>query len=191
MFLAIEGVDGVGKTTTAKAMAKRLECVFVEKPFRLLLDGACETEAYYRISGNVNQCSNNVRAWFYGTGMLCLSERYNKESIVVDRYFLSNFAWNGSSDNMNIFDALYQQVRIPDLTVVLTASDETVFNRLRNRNKNDLDFANINMNYIRTKNMLRCLSRYDIPNMIISTDELTTDQICDRIGERIKTLSYI
>ena len=123
--------------------------------------------------------------------MLCLSERYNKESIVVDRYFLSNFAWNGSSDNMNIFDALYQQVRIPDLTVVLTASDETVFNRLRNRNKNDLDFANINMNYIRTKNMLRCLSRYDIPNMIISTDELTTDQICDRIGERIKTLSYI
>ena len=36
MFLAIEGVDGVGKTTTAKAMAKRLECVFVEKPFRLL-----------------------------------------------------------------------------------------------------------------------------------------------------------
>lgn len=186
MFLAIEGVDGVGKSTTAKAMAEILGCDYVEKPFKLLLDGACEPEAYYPISGNVNKCTENVRAWFYGTGMLCLSERYREKSIVVDRYFLSNFAWNGTSENMNIFDALYSQVRIPDLTVMLDASDETVYKRLSSRNKNDPDFENIGMNKIRAENMCRCLSRYDIPHIIIPTDTLTTDQVCDRICERIK-----
>lgn len=186
MFLAIEGVDGVGKSTTAKAMAKILECDYVEKPFQLLLDGACELEAYYPISGNVNKCSANVRAWFYGTGMLCLSERYRDKSIVVDRYFLSNFAWNGTPDNMNIFDVLYRQIRIPDLTVVLEASDDTIYKRLSCRNKNDPDFANIGRNKLRFENMRRCLSRYDIPHIIIPTDTLTTDQVCDQICEKIK-----
>ena len=38
MFIAIEGVDGVGKTTVARLLAELLQCEFVEKPFHLLLD---------------------------------------------------------------------------------------------------------------------------------------------------------
>ena len=31
MFIAIEGVDGVGKTTVARLLAEQLQCEFVEK----------------------------------------------------------------------------------------------------------------------------------------------------------------
>lgn len=33
MFIAIEGVDGVGKTTVARLLAEQLQCEFVESPF--------------------------------------------------------------------------------------------------------------------------------------------------------------
>lgn len=46
MFIAIEGVDGVGKTTVARLLAGQLQCEFVEKPFHLLLDTLPVEDAY-------------------------------------------------------------------------------------------------------------------------------------------------
>ena len=33
MYISIDGIDGTGKTTIAKALAKKLGFYFVEKPF--------------------------------------------------------------------------------------------------------------------------------------------------------------
>ena len=36
--ISIEGMDGVGKSTTCKLLAEKLEYIFVEKPLHYLLD---------------------------------------------------------------------------------------------------------------------------------------------------------
>ena len=36
--ISIEGMDGVGKSTTCKLLAERLGYIFVEKPLHYLLD---------------------------------------------------------------------------------------------------------------------------------------------------------
>lgn len=56
MFIAIEGVDGVGKTTVARLLAEQLQCEFVEKPFHLLLDTLPVEDAYGVITRQVNSC---------------------------------------------------------------------------------------------------------------------------------------
>ena len=38
MHIAIEGIDGVGKSTAAKNLAKRLDFTLVEKPLHFLFD---------------------------------------------------------------------------------------------------------------------------------------------------------
>jgi len=38
MHIAIEGMDGVGKTTVAKELARRLTFSFIEKPLHYLFE---------------------------------------------------------------------------------------------------------------------------------------------------------
>ena len=39
MVIAIEGMDGVGKTTISKRLAKTLKYIYVDKPLHYLLPG--------------------------------------------------------------------------------------------------------------------------------------------------------
>lgn len=185
MFLAIEGVDGVGKTTVSKIMAERLGCDFAEKPFRMLLGEGSGNDIYKGVADRVNRQPAALRAWFYGTGMVCLTERYREQPVVADRYLLSNFAYNGAVENAEIFDLLVRRVRIPELTVLLTADDDTVIRRLSERGENEPDIGRAHMNRERTELMRLCLSRYSLPHMIIPTDLLTAEQVCDKICEKI------
>ena len=46
--IAIEGMDGVGKTTTCKLLAERLGYKFIEKNLRFLFDDNDSFDNYYR-----------------------------------------------------------------------------------------------------------------------------------------------
>ena len=180
MFIAIEGVDGVGKTTVARLLAGQLQCEFVEKPFHLLLDTPVE-DAYGVITRQVNSCPVHVRAWFYGTGLMCLSEQYAGQNLITDRYLLSNYAWNSAEENNVLFDVLVNQVRIPNMTVLLTAPPGIITQRIRGRNATDPDLTKVLDNQERLRKMRYFLQRYRIPSMEIDTSNCTPEQICRQI----------
>ena len=63
--ISIEGMDGVGKTTTCKLLAERLGYTFVEKPLHYLLDDNDEIIQYQKVAKRVNANSNrNFTAWY-------------------------------------------------------------------------------------------------------------------------------
>ena len=46
--ISIEGMDGVGKSTTCKLLAERLGYIFVEKPLHYLLDDSDDEIKQYQ-----------------------------------------------------------------------------------------------------------------------------------------------
>ena len=49
MHIAIEGIDGVGKSTAAKNLAERLGFTLVEKPLHFLFDEDGNEDNFWRI----------------------------------------------------------------------------------------------------------------------------------------------
>ena len=57
MHIAIEGMDGAGKTSVAKLLAEKIGFKFVEKPLHYMLDEDGTLDNYMRVSKDVNKQS--------------------------------------------------------------------------------------------------------------------------------------
>lgn len=70
MIIAIEGVDGVGKTSVAKRLAEKLGFVYVERPFSKVFSSD-QLEKYMEIKKGLNLLQDrSLLAWFYGLNVL-------------------------------------------------------------------------------------------------------------------------
>ena len=81
--IAIEGMDGVGKTTTCKLLAERLGYKFVEKNLRFLFDENDGFDNYFKIRDKVNASPDRLfTSWFYGLGNIYLYTMFKNENII-------------------------------------------------------------------------------------------------------------
>lgn len=94
-----------------------------------------------------------------------------------DRYLLSIMRGNSAEENKVLFDVLVHQVRIPDMTVLLTAPPGIITQRIRGRNATDPDLTKVLDNQERLRKMRYFLQRYRIPSMEIDTSNCTPEQI--------------
>lgn len=187
IHIAIEGMDGVGKTTTGKLLAERLGYKFVDKNLRFLFDEGDKCDNYRKIRDKVNACSDRFfTAWFYGLGNIYLHTLFSKENIVTDRYFLSNYAWSGTKENMEVYDLLIKKLGAPQLTVILYAKEDVISARLRTRNINDGDLKKIGRATVVYEKMIYFCERYKMPYMIIDSGRLLPNEVVDLIVKRIE-----
>ena len=78
--IAIEGMDGVGKTTTCKLLAERLGYKFIEKNLRFLFDENDSFDNYFKIRDKVNANPDRLfTSWFYGLGNIYLYTMFKDE----------------------------------------------------------------------------------------------------------------
>ena len=86
--ISIEGMDGVGKSTTCKLLAEKLGYEFVEKPLHYLLDDSDdEIKQYQKVAKRVNSNSNRTfTAWYYGLNNIYLYEEIFH--IILDNLYL-------------------------------------------------------------------------------------------------------
>lgn len=182
MIIAIEGVDGVGKTTISKLVAEKLNFIFAEKPLHYLLDDDKEYKNYIRLRDFFNNIDDrNLSAWFYGLNYMLISNIFRDKNIITDRYLISMYALSVSDYNIDIYDLIVKKIEIPFLTVVLKASKEIVHNRLISRNPTDKDVSklnNINMFYKKSE---ECINRYNLQHIIIDTSDLDKESISNII----------
>ena len=186
--ISIEGMDGVGKSTTCEMLAERLGYKFVEKPLHYLFDRTeGEINEYIRIRDRVNANPNRVfTSWFYGLGSIYMYELFKNENIITDRHFASNYAWSGSENNSEVYELLIQKLGVPTLTVVLYSPSEIIVERLRSRNKNDSDISKAEKSEIIYKRMIEFCKTKNLPFIVIDTSNLKPEAVVEKI---IKELS--
>ena len=185
--IAIEGMDGVGKTTTCKLLAERLGYKFIEKNLRFLFDDNDSFDNYFRIRDKVNANPDRLfTSWFYGLGNIYLYTMFKDENIITDRHFLSNYAWSGTDDNTEVYDLLVKKLGFPDLTVILYADETAIFNRLRSRYENDSDLDKVKKAKAKYEKMVFFCEKYKMPYMVVDTSNLTPDQTVELIMKRIE-----
>ena len=186
--ISIEGMDGVGKSTTCNLLAQKLGYKFVEKPLHYLFDNNEATfDEYIRIRDQVNANPNRVfTSWFYGLGSIYMYELFKNENIVTDRHFASNYAWSGSDDNNEVYDLLIQKLGTPKLTVILYSPSEIIVNRLISRNKEDSDIKKAKKSELIYQRMIEFCKNKNLPYIVIDTSNLTPDEVVDTILKELK-----
>lgn len=185
--ISIEGMDGVGKTTVCRLLAKRLRYEFVDKNLRFLFDENGDYESYVRIRDKVNANSDRLfTAWFYGLGSMHLYATCKDRNIVTDRHFLSNYAWSGTEDNTEVYDLLVKKLGFPALTVILYADEKTLFARLRSRDEHDGDLDKVKSAKEKYEKMVFFCEKYGMPYMVIDTSRLMPAEVVELIVKRIE-----
>ena len=185
--IAIEGMDGVGKTTASKLLVKRLGYKFIDKNFRELFDDKGSYDNYIRIRDKVNASPDRLfTAWFYALGNIYLHTAHEKENIVTDRYFLSNYAWSGTENNDEVYDLLVKKLGFPDLTVILYADEHAILSRLRHRDELDSDIKKVTLAKEKYEKMIYFCEKYKMPYMVIDTSDLSPDEVVEIIMKRIE-----
>lgn len=185
--IAIEGMDGVGKTTASKLLAKRLGYKFIDKNLRELFDDGDSYDNYIRIRDKVNASPDRLfTAWFYALGNIYLHTAHEKENIVTDRYFLSNYAWSGTENNGEVYDLLVKKLGFPDLTVILYADEHAILSRLRHRDELDSDIKKVTLAKEKYEWMIYFCEKYKMPYMVIDTSNLSPEEVVEVIMKRIE-----
>lgn len=187
VHISIEGMDGVGKSTTCQLLAQRLGYKFVEKPLHYLFDESEDKyDEYLKIRDKVNANPNRIfTSWFYGLGSIYMYELFKNTNIVTDRHFVSNYAWSGSETNSEIYDLLIQKLGGPKLTVILYSPSETIVNRLISRDKNDSDIAKAKKSEMIYSRMIEFCKSKKLPFIVIDTSNLKAEEVVDKILEEL------
>lgn len=185
--IAIEGMDGVGKTTTGKLLAEKIGYEFVDKNLRFLFDEGESYENYFRIRDKVNANSDRLfTSWFYGLGNIYLHTLYKNKNIVTDRYFLSNYAWSGTPENSDVYDLLVKKLGFPNLTVILYANESAIKKRILRRNKDDNDIYKVNVAREKYDKMICFCEKYKMPYIVIDSSNMQPEKVIDIIIQHLR-----
>lgn len=146
MFVALEGVDGTGKTTVAQIIRERHPgCINLRTP------GHCFRQVRDLVLNPEYNLDDNARLMFFLGEMVDLGKRVVEPArasalILTDRFYLSTFVYQVlmredtlSSAELGAFAQLFE-LFLPqiDVTVILTVDVETAQKRSRGH---DVEFS--------------------------------------------------
>ncbi|MCI6215614.1 MAG: AAA family ATPase [Mollicutes bacterium] len=191
IHIAIEGMDGVGKTTVCKLLASKTGYTFITKPLHYLLDLEENVgwPVYFRVRNMVNNSSNrDFSAWFYGLSNIYLYEKFKNQNIITDRHIVSNYCWSGNQVNLDIYDLIIKKIGFPTLTVILYADEDTIRNRLIKRNSNDKDLKRISKTEKVYEKMISFCELKHFPYIVIDTSKLSPEQITNIIIKKLEAI---
>ena len=187
--ISIEGMDGVGKSTTCKLLAEQLGYIFVEKPLHYLLDDSeDDITQYQKVAKRVNSNPNrDFTAWYYGLNNIYLYEKFKDKNIVTDRHIVSNYCWSGTDYNKDIYNLIIKKIGKPKLTVILYAKLEAILSRLKSRDINDSDISKVEKSEKAYERMIYFCETFKLNYVVIDTTgkepSIVVSEILKVIGE--------
>ena len=184
MIVAIEGMDGVGKTTVAKKIERDLNLKYVKNPIKELLE--MDEEKFKKIAYKIFKSDNHkIKTWYGALGDIYVLEKYRNEDIILDRHILLNYFFNGDEVTESIFKVQVNTFGKPDLTIVLIASVETRMKRIFERNPNDADLLEDRAREYGYDKMIDFLERYNYNYVIVDTENLSSEETLEKCKEII------
>ena len=170
-IIAIEGIDGAGKTTTASALAKMIKGHYIITP----------PDDYKRLRPffELPERSGKARLLFYAGSLWDvwedIRERCKVRPVVLDRYTLSTIFYHETlleEDLSYIYDNIFPP--IADINITLDVSEKTALSRLENRVVKSFD-ADIETNRALQRILAKKFKKY--AQYIINTDLLNEQQV--------------
>jgi dTMP kinase len=139
MFIVIEGLDGTGKSTIAKALAEAIGAEMLSTPGREFNNIREQIDSIY-------QDNHQARQLFYMSTVVSISEQVREliskgKNVIVDRYWLSTQVYHQWKSENNHFELIEveNKILIPDITLYLHLPLEQRKKRLRERKSNSLE----------------------------------------------------
>lgn len=191
LVIAIEGMDGVGKTTIAKRVAEDYNFKYIEKPLTCILDTKLLSgkKILDEISKNIYNFDDEIlKAWFFGLGNLYTILKYKDENLIIDRHFISNYFWNGTEKSNRIFQIMIDLIGKPDLSIILYASPKTRLKRIYARNKDDYDLSDKEKHIEGYDKMLTFVNEFQIPYVVINTENKDINEVYQEVVDIIKDM---
>ncbi len=191
MKIAVEGMDGVGKTTVAKYISDRFNCIYIDKPLHFFYnDGPEEQYAdLMRVANRMYGINDSIiKSWYFSLGNIYAIRQFQNQDIVIDRHLVSNYYWNGDEASEPIFRTLIDSIGCPDITILLYATPQTRMLRLHKRDPNDPDLEDPDKKDDGHNKMVYFLNKFEIPYVIINTENKTLDEVKTETEEIVSNI---
>jgi thymidylate kinase len=189
MFIVIEGLDGVGKSTITKALAIEIDAVILATPGAKFNNIRSELELIYKDN-------HQARQLFYMSTVVNISEQarelINKgKNVIVDRYWLSTqvyHQWKSENHHFGLAD-VENSLLVPDVTLYLQLPLEQRKQRLLSRKNNTTEdnLTLIEAIDIELNNLYLQYSGTSITGKWVKVDtSKTIDEIVNNICKELK-----
>jgi thymidylate kinase len=178
-FIVVEGLDGVGKTTTINRLAERLQAAKLKTPPD-------------EIASIREQCATSttaeLRLHYYMLGNYLVAEEIKKrlaagENVVLDRFYASTMAYMWGFGRLPFSNTDWPPNLLrPDYTFVLNLPRDARIERLAARTTiaHTAEELKLKIAPDIEERVLDYYSRFGCTDVAITPD-MTTDQICDSI----------
>lgn len=193
MIIAIEGMDGAGKTTISQHIERTFNFIYVEKPCKYLYEnqkGYIDYQKFEKELQYIYKRSPKERSIYFGKGNLIAVNRFKGQNVVLDRHLASNYFWNGDKKLNRYYDALVKECGLPDLTIFLYATPNERYTRLKKRNPKDIDLLDPTVFQDGTFKHIEFFNRYRFNYVMIDTNGKTIGEVCREVDWKIKELIH-
>ena len=140
IFICIEGLDGSGKTTQAKLLAKKLRkshsAIYTAEPSR----GKIGTFIRERCLYGEKRLSSVIEALLFAADRIehveneVLPALHQGKLVISDRYLYSSLAYQGAAGlSLEWIEKINEHALKPDLAVFIDVDLKTVMNRLKSK----------------------------------------------------------
>ncbi len=182
-FIVVEGVDGSGKSTTARLLAASKNCPYIKTPS---LNFQKKRKFY-----DSPHCSVSERFDFYFRGLESsvedIKQSLKKNStVIVDRYTLSLGIYHSVMGHSDIYidKVLNSEFPEPKLHIILTPPFSTIEKRIKTRKEYRTD-SHIEKNIDILKKVYELFAKLELPNIIRIDSETST------INEVVQKCCYL
>ena len=176
MFISLEGVDGSGKSSAAQLLADRLGFQFMSTP----------GDAYspIRKSATINKYSS---FHYYLSSCYYVAEQAKKCNIVCDRYIHSTIAYNWPFDFKYPDEPFtyFHELRKPDFSFLLCASEEIRCARMQERQRQGGQFSELDKNFD-GQNKAQFIYKEFSDLIQIDTNKRNLEEVVEILVSRIK-----
>jgi len=185
MIVAIEGIDGSGKTTIASRLAQKLNMKYIKDPAKKVLN--MSTAEYKQLFSDIEHVHGHATiAQLLTMGYTSLDKT---ENLICDRHILSNYFHNGNEETLPYFDAQVKSGDVPDLTFVLCCDKDERKRRIAERNPHDPDLQkDFDAQDARYDEMMAYADSRGIPCVEVSSEFIPLDVLVDGLAEVVLAL---
>jgi len=200
IFIALEGIDGSGKSTQSKILAER----FVKEGYTVFStfepsNGKVGILLRNILKGDIKADERTIAGLFVADRLDHLLNQENGivkkleegHLVITDRYYFSSYAYNGTHINMDWVinaNSLSADILRPNLNIFIDLDPELSLERLR-KNRESLEIYETleNLKAVRAKYFEAFDLLKDKENVVIVDGNQSLEQISDDIWETVRS----